>query len=562
MKKLILICAVLFTIITQAQEERTNCKKELEKLASSIKVNESTLYKELDEFDKIVSKISINAFNTDLVNLLEEKKLFINNLKDTLSTSISKAKSLKESCILIKAITKKETENLLKEDILEKLSSKLKEIDKTDPKETETQVYSYFGKDQVIKNDFIDKSTVQGRVLNSVLSNINEESYFGDITIPKENQVFSFINSDYKELTEEKYKFKKLEVEIRDGSFADIRVTVSYKGNLHTFENYVGVSLMYFSSIAKKQKLFYAQSIISNQNYKSKDFNDKYIRLSDVMDYKYSMGNHYIPHDLTIELPKKDVNDQKTNATSSASYEIKQETYLDKIVEFRTYTDFLSLFGEGNNGLVSVEANAKFYIFPYPRQIFDWKSQWEFLPSIIPQLTYNKFEESNNVVSIPTSNFTNYLDLIEKRYLAMGANLNVFQFKHKNFPITATLFGAVNYQLTQVNINSTSDNAKAFGYGVGINLGAKRFNNFGFNLQGELAWYDYKNSNTLSELDIRVPVIKAQAEVFYHPTKSPNQAIFMRLATYNYMGTSNDQAFYQFQFGYKFSIGSRTITKK
>ncbi len=439
--------------------------------------------------------------------------------------------------------------------------NKPKKLDQEEPK-TETQVYTYFGKDEIIKKDFIDKSTVQGRVLNQVLNNTNEKSYFGDITIPKENLEIPFVNKKGDALINKKYKFKKLEVEIRDGSFADIRVTVGYKGNVHTFENHSGVSLMYFSNIANYQNLFYTQSIINNSNYNLKELKHLYIRLSDVMNYTYKIGNHYIPHDLTIELPQKDLENKKTNTDSSASYEIKQKTYLDKIVEFRTYTDFLSLFGEGNNGLVSLEANAKFYVFPYVRQIFNTKGSWEFFPSVNTSVIYNKFEKETSTVTIPTYNFTNSLDLIEKRFLTMGANFNVLQLKHKKFPIATTIFGAANYQLTRVNINSISENAKAFGYGFGIDLNTKRFNNFGFKLRGELNWYDYKNSNTFTDLDIKVPVLKTHTEVFYHPTKSPNQAIFLRLATYNYKGSDNNQAFYQFQFGYKFSIGSRTITKK
>ncbi|WP_440066284.1 hypothetical protein [Tenacibaculum discolor] len=78
----------------------------------------------------------------------------------------------------------------------------------------------------------------------------------------------------------------------------------------------------------------------------------------------------------------------------------------------------------------------------------------------------------------------------------------------------------------------------------------------------KICWlaYEYNGSSAI-DLDFKVPVVKNQAEVFYHPNKNPNQAIFARLVTYNYKGNESDEAFYQFQFGYKFSIGSRTVKK-
>lgn len=524
---------------------------------------------------------SFNVYN----NFLKVNKIKIDSLKINITTtSLKKIDSIyKKSCLYSKKL----------DSIYKKFSSykmvcldlKMKEklIDSlfkhTEPKlcdqqfeekTAETQTYLYFNENQIIKEDVIDKTTTQGRVLSEVLSNTNEKSYFGDITIPKENEEFYFLykpkkRNSKKDSTlvdsDKKYTFKKLELEVKDGVFTSIRVTVGYNGNMHTFENNTAVSFMYFSTRAKDNILFYKQSIVNNKAGKNNKLGSLFIRLSDVMNYNYKMGNHFIPSDLTLELPKNTNDNVATNKNGPATYQIKQETYLDKIVEFRTYTDFLSLFGEENNGLVSVEANAKFYIFPYPRQLFDWQAYWELLPSITTNVTYNRFEEGSKIVQIPATNFKNDLDLIEKRFLTLGGNLNVFQFKHKNFPVKATVFGTANYQLTQVNADSVLQNAKAFSYGFGLNLSAKRFNNFGFNINGDISWYDYKNSNTLDILNKKIPVLKAQAEIFYHPTKSPNQAIFARLTTYNYMGTENDQAFYQFQFGYKFSIGSRTVKK-
>jgi hypothetical protein len=78
--------------------------------------------------------------------------------------------------------------------------------------------------------------------------------------------------------------------------------------------------------------------------------------------------------------------------------------------------------------------------------------------------------------------------------------------------------------------------------------------------KAELSWFDYKNFNDYDNIALpdKIPVFRNEAEIFYHPNGNPNQAIFTRLITYNYMGSENNQAFYQFQFGYKFAIGNRT----
>lgn len=581
MKKLLLFCVLMSTIFMQAQEETNNCKKEINKQIDFIKESNLLLKEKEKTFKKLTSEISVKTFKEELINNIKVKKQEIDKLKDTIYKTTLRAKSLKESCVLIEAITKEEIAKLF-----EDVNLDLNKVESEEPEETETQIYTYYGKDKVVKNDFIDKSTAQGKILADVLANKEEKDFLGTITVPKDNQELHFLKlknttkkasistRPIKNAEEEKnrtnleidkqskYKFKKLEVEIRDGSFADIRVTVSYKGNTHTFENHIGVSLSYFSTKAKNQILFYKQSkIINNKEFSLNELNSKFIRLSDVMNYKYEMGNHYIPLDLTVILPALD-NEKKTNSKTATAYQIKQETYLDKIVEFRTYTDFLSLFGEGNNGLVSIEANAKFYVFPFPRQLFDWQAQWEFLPSVTTNVTYNRFEDGSKTVTIPVTDFTNDLDLIEKRFLTMGGNLNFLQFKHKSFPVKTTLYGTLNYQLTQASINNVLENAKGFSYGAGLGFSAKRFNNFGFNINVEYTKNDYKNSNTTAILQNKIPVIKGQAEVFYHPTKSPNQAVFARLSAYNHMGKGNNQAFYQFQFGYKFSIGSRTVKKQ
>lgn len=377
--------------------------------------------------------------------------------------------------------------------------------------EEDPQVYAYFGKDKVLKDSFVSTKTNEGKIFSSILEKAGKDSYFGDITVPKENQELPFFHKTTvadkscgeKMHSSGYYNFKKLEVEIRDGNFADIRVTVTYNGNIHTFENHKGIGFHYFSSLAKCNFLFYKQTIINNKPTEINEMNSLRIRLSDVMNYSYKMGNHYIPHDLVLELPQEDVNNQKTNENSPAKYQIKQSTHLEKIVELRAYSDFLSLFGVGetNNGLISIEGSAKFYIFPFPRQMcFGWRTQVEWLTSFSPYVRFNKFSENDTYIEVPVKDYKHPVDLIENRFLIMGGEFNLLQFSHKYFPVKANVYGVANYQLTKAKIVDAIETVKGFGLGGGINLSTKRFNNFGFNYKVSLSYFDYKNFNNFSSL--------------------------------------------------------------
>jgi hypothetical protein len=494
---------------------------------------------------------------------------------------------------------------------------------------TDTNVYMYFGKNKVLEEDiFKGKNDEASQILRSVINNKGEKSYFGDIIIPKDKEEFYFYKyierKDIKKIKEEfkkeednfnkskdstnikeflktnkfvvekkydcgdyilqpklMYKFKKLDVEIKDGYFCDIRVFVEDgEGNEHVFTNQIGISILFFSNFGTRKMMSYKSSIRKNSYSAYKEYTDEkmkyvFISLSDVMSYNYKVGNHYIPHDIALELPTK----PNENENGNAIYQIKQETYLEKILELRAYTDFLTLFGDSQNGLAQVEGKAKFYLFPYPFRFFGSKrtlGQIEYFPAVSPSVNYSRFEKDSRYVQTKLdSTNTNYvvkndIDLVEKRYLVMGLDLEVLKWQNKNAPVSLSLYGLLNYNISEMNIHTVNDtitkSVKAMGFGGGLHLSTKRFNNFGFDYKAEFSWYDFQNFNTYQSEKIMlppiIPIFRNEAEVFYHPNGNPNQAIFARLITYNYLGSSNNQAFYQFQFGYKFAIGNRSVSGK
>ncbi|WP_425658248.1 hypothetical protein [Tenacibaculum ascidiaceicola] len=544
----------LYVLCINGQTQTSDCESEIKKLIKTFEDYEKAKEEKEKEINEAKKVITSETFAK--LGVLKEER---NNIIKLLGETYSKFEAYKIDCPSV-------TLENIKEWYKEEKPSVLAILFKGEEKVEEPVTYSYFNEDVIISEDIngAERTSREKKVLNQVLKQVNQETYFGDITIPKDGQEFCFYNKDKDRQDTLKYRFKRIDIEIRDGSFADIQVLVEYKGSLLLFENYIGISFLRYALRGKNNYLFYSQKQ-PIKNVKENDFKNLRVRLSDVLMYKYKIGNNYIPHDLTLELPKEDIDGKETNLTAPATYQIKQETYLDKILELRTYTDFLALFGESDNGLVQIEGNAKFYVFPFAMRVpFTKSGQFEVFKSVTPYIHYSKFEEDKGLVTATGGVIDNALDLVEKRFLTVGGEVNLLEMYQKNFPMKMSLYGIMGYNLTSTkNDTEGIENIKALNYGGGVSFSSKRFNNFGFNYRLGVQWFDYKNyngSNTI-DLDFKVPVVKNQAEVFYHPNKNPNQAIFARLVTYNYKGSANDEAFYQFQFGYKFSIGSRTVKK-
>ncbi len=550
MKKILLLGLFCLTEVMYSQTEKSFCEKKAAELNT-----------EFEKHLKEQEKEKASLYDLEKQRVSEESS--VENIKN-------KEKNIKKLDSILKSLVAsyKSLKGLCKEGEVSRMTPLFKYEDHEfyENKEEETITYSYFGDDLLLKEDgIVDEKTAQGKVFKKVLEK-ESKSYFGDITIPKNDQVLSFTNSKLKNI-EGKYKFKKIDIEIHDGSFRDIRVFVEYKGEIHIYSNFIGINFLRFSERAKYNKLFYMQTIKSGgEVYDNEAMENMFVRLGDVMVYNYKVGNNYIPHDLSISLPLKNDKGELTNAKNSVNYKIKQSTHLDKILELRAFTDFLALFGESNNGLVQLEGKAKFYLFPNPRQL-GGKIQGSLMKSVHPYINYSRFEKGNNFVSLNSAlELDNPLALIERSFITAGGELDVYEIQHKDYPVNFTFQANYNFQLTRLQMpNDEIENVRGIFYGAALDVTTKRFNNFGFNYKVGFSWYDFENYNESIVKDTGVilpntiPVLSNQAEAYYHPSEDPNQAIFLRLKIFNYSGTENDNAFYQLQFGYKFSIGSRRV---
>ena len=57
-------------------------------------------------------------------------------------------------------------------------------------------------------------------------------------------------------------------------------------------------------------------------------------------------------------------------------------------------------------------------------------------------------------------------------------------------------------------------------------------------------------------------VFRNEAEVSYYPASSKNNAIFVRLKIFDDLDSEEGSNFFQFQFGYKFTVGVQKVKSK
>jgi len=429
----------------------------------------------------------------------------------------------------------------------------------------EPETYLYFGKDQILQESKLTNNEEVNEILKTVLKE-KSESYLGDIIIPKENQQFAFYDDKFNVKSGRYYKFKRVTFEIQDGFFTDIKVFVfDENGSELLFENKIPISILRYSTQAPKNFLFFKHAINQNGIVDFKKTENLRIRLSDVLMYVSRPGYNFIPNDVTFDFPTKE-NGIYLNKESSIKYEIKEDTSLQNVVELRAYTDFLGLFADSPNGVVQLQGKGDFYVFPFSMPFWGW--DLKLLDKISPYVNFSRIDADSRAVEttvLPDSKngIKNSLDLLQKAYLEMGTKVNVVNFKFgKEYPFRTIFYFPIRYQISDVKISNELTNVQGLGLGGGVTFEFKRFNNFGFSYSLEYSSYKYINFNKIPTFEApeAFNVFRNEAEVYYHPDKDKKQAIFLRFRTFN--NAKTNEAFYQLQFGYRFSIGISDVKAK
>lgn len=583
MKKILLLTILLFAIKSFGQDENPNLKNakaDFEKLSADFDNKNKELKTSKDDLNVLLDKIK-NDPSPKYSEELTKKTTAAEKQKAELNAIYKKYENYK-SYYLDKGVSIDEIDKLFKKDYV--LSDTT-----VAPEKKEYKTYLYYGNDLIIEElkPTGDKKTDD--IIKKVLST-ESESYLGDIIIPKENQEFYFYKSKRKAQKEQdkdftkriqdeydtsivnrldqKYKFKNISFDICEGFFIDIKVSILDENNSeHLFENRSPISVLNYSNSAPRNFIFYKHPVNQVVPVKFEDFENLRIRLSDVLTYISKPGYNYIPNDVAFNLPTKDEKGNFLNKDSAIKYEIKESTTLQNVIELRAYTDFLGLFTESPNGIVQFQGKGDFYIFPFKTS--SSISDVRVLDKISPYVNFSRIDDDVRGVETTTDASTNIitvnnsLDLLQKAYLQMGTKLNLINIRFtKAVPFRIIGYFPARYQIADIKINDEFKNIQGLGLGLGATFEFKRFNNFGFNYSLELSKYSFRDFNSIPNVDLpsAFSVFQNEAEVFYYPGSNKKQAIFLRLKTFN--NSSNNEAFYQLQFGYRFSIGVSEVKAK
>lgn len=556
---------------TKITEEQ---KKVLKDLSDSYDNVKKSYDSETDVFKELKNKITTSISDDDY-NALKEQVKKLGTIYVKLDSIYKLADSHKNIFLSMG----------IKDDELKSLFNKEKVTAPSEPKSEseEPKVYYYFGKNKVInEQDGLFKDKKFNLIFNDVLE-AKSENYLGDFIIPQKGQSLKmlFYKTEKKALKNNQSKqidtsywveskkvfFKSIKIHIREGSLDEIQLLVTDEDNNELlFENKIPISLLRATRLFSRNSLFFRTASSNNKDIPismkcSGNNSECYkILLSDVLVYIPNPGDNYIPEDLTLEFPTK-IDGSDENINNSVKYKINQDTSLQNIVELRTYTDFLGLFTENSaNGIVQMEGKADFFIAPtlvsanYPFYMFK---------KISPFVNFSKIEKDVRNVSlagaIGAQTIEQPLDILQKSYLKMGVNLSLVSFKlRKEFPFEINFYANAKYQISDLmKADSTVVDYKSLGVGYGFELEFKRFNNFGFIFSMNRTEYNTKSFNVIDGMTNpnNFWVLKNEAEVYYYPNKTKQQSIFLRLKTFNNSTAGNDEAFYQLQFGYRFSIG-------
>lgn len=556
MKKILLITLLLYNTATIWAQDNTKklAKDDLTKLCNEFVLKQKEFKIQDSIFKSFTTKISTNTTDNDFAKLKEQK--------DKARFLHIQLDSIYDLTVSYTAFYKsKFTEKKDQDEIQNYCNLKHQKIDAIKEEKEEMKTFLYFGKEKVIaENDGIFKDKTANLIFNDILET-KSEAYLGDFIIPQKGQKINSTRSRYGKESQN-FFFKNIKIHIVEGSLQDIQLFVTdEKNNELLFENRTPISLLRAIELFPRVTFYFKTAISSNKDsaLNSDDYKDYGIKLSDVLLYTPNPGDNYVPEDLTLEFPIK-TDGVPDNINNSVKYKVNQNTSLQNVVELRTYTDFLGLFGDAANGIVQLEGKANFFIAPFNlpnRSVYLFKK-------VTPFVHFSKIEKDvRNLNLIPinvtSSTIKTPLEILEKSYLRMGFDLSVLNFKiTKEFPFDFNFYTTAKYQIADLlDKDSVQVNYKSLGLGAGLALEFKRYNNFGFIYSAEITNY---NTNSFNEIEgilnpDRFWVFKNEAEVYYFPNRTKEQAIFLRFKTFNNSTKHNNEAFYQLQFGYRFAIG-------
>ncbi|WP_046757376.1 hypothetical protein [Kordia jejudonensis] len=408
-------------------------------------------------------------------------------------------------------------------------------------------------------------------------SNLDDESYALTLRQIRATETKKVTGSDTKKKTVKTIKdslikripdgakFQSIQIELREGGIVDTRLILeSLDGNTHFyFEGTKPVSILHYTRKASQRAFLEYSHYVSKDGqaiYNESALKHLLVKYTDVLDYHPSVGSNYVPDDVSYTFPSGST--EELNKAGRRSYQIINNNNLQHVLDIRTYTDFLGLFGDEANGLFQIEGKADFFIHPFnfPRTAI------YYFKKISPYVRYSRFDENEDFIAATlntgTSEYefdTKKLDLLERSTLEMGLDINTLNFRlFKESPFWTSLYIPFSYNVTNVQADPALEqiNFKTLGYGLGAEIELRRFNNFGLNLGYEVKLYsyigDYQEFNLVDPSRLKTQAVKA--EIFYYPGLDRSQSVFLRMKSIRDISSGSD-SFFQLQVGYRFTLG-------
>ncbi|EDP94365.1 hypothetical protein U8527_16305 [Kordia algicida OT-1] len=422
----------------------------------------------------------------------------------------------------------------------------------------------------------------------------DEESYALSIKQIKKKNLITPISSDsilnFIGEVPEGALFKSIQIELREGGIVDTRLVLhSIDGKFEFyFEGTTPVSILNYTRRVKKSFLKYSHyvSLDGKGVYNENALRHLLVKYTEVLDYHPNAGSNYVPDDVAYKFPSD--KDKEAKETGRRSYQVINDSHLQHVLDLRTYTDLLGLFGDEANGLFQIEGKADFFIHPFNHN----GTAFYYFKKVSPYVRYSRFDEDNDFIAATTPDVAtnvlnpntgdpadyfffneNKLGLLERSNLEMGLDINLMHFRFaKELPFWMSVYLPFSYNVTKVQTTGTDSgteiindiNFKTLGYGAGANIEIRRLNNFGLNVGYELKGYsfigDYARNNLSEPSYLKTQAVKA--EVFYYPGEDKSNSIFLRMKSIRDISSSGDDSFFQLQVGYRFTLGVGAIKAK
>jgi len=446
-------------------------------------------------------------------------------------------------------------------------------------KEAPEETYLLFGDETLILKDSILKNPTAYKVFTDVLGT-KSETYFGDFWFPEDGAEIPITIPCFREKPPNcedstvgihYLKFDRLHLELYEGSIYDLTVYLKDdSGSVFVFENKSSISLLKFDNLSGRN--YISLTSIQTPKKNQPDLKGFQVRVSDVLQYYTADEGNYVPNDVSYTFPLK-TEAGKTNSKKSNRYELRQNTGLNNIIDLRAYTDLLGIGGETPNGIAQFEGQADFFISPFrlPEGYLFGLTNVFIGKKIKPYIQYSRLDEENQFLEVKDNADMSAMTLkeplnhLQKSYLDAGVKLDLLSFKlGKHFPFESSFYGVARFQISKVKVDDISHNYKTLGAGGGLALEFRRLANFKFNISSEFTRYSQGSYNNIEGLDDPDSfwVFRNEFEVSYFPSKKKNNSIFMRMRVFDNQDFQEGSNFFQWQFGYRFTIGMGKLKTK